>query len=61
MNSNKAPRSYGFSVGFYQKAWPIIRKDMVEAIQSFFRTGKLLKEVSATITTLVPKKVNPHQ
>lgn len=31
---------------------------MIEAIQSFFRIGRLLKEVNATIITLVPKKMN---
>jgi hypothetical protein len=31
---------------------------MIEAIQNFFRTGLLLKEVNATILTLVPKKPN---
>jgi len=30
--------------------------DVVAAIQSFFATGKLLKEVNATILPLVPKK-----
>jgi hypothetical protein len=31
---------------------------MIEAIQNFFRTEILLKEVNATILTLVPKKPN---
>jgi len=29
------------------------------AIKSYFGLGKLLKEVNATIITLVPKKLNP--
>jgi len=32
---------------------------VVVAIQDFFNTGMLLKEVNATIITLVPKKINP--
>jgi hypothetical protein len=32
---------------------------VVAAIKSFFDTGLLLKEVNATILTLVPKKPNP--
>lgn len=59
MNRKKAPRPDGFLVGFFQSAWPIAGKDLVESIQSFFRTSKLLKEVNATIITLVHKKVNP--
>lgn len=34
---------------------------MVEAIQSFFKSGNLFKEVNATILTLVPKKQNSSQ
>lgn len=59
MKRKKAPRLDGFLVGFFQSAWPIVGKDLVESIQSFFRTSKLLKEVNATIITLVHKKVNP--
>ena len=28
---------------FYKEAWPIVSLDVIEAIQDFFRTGKLLK------------------
>jgi hypothetical protein len=43
MKSNKAPRLNGFSAGFFLKAWPIIRMDVVEAMQSFFSSSMLLK------------------
>jgi hypothetical protein len=32
---------------------------VVAAIKDFFTSGLLLKEVNATIFTLVPKKINP--
>jgi hypothetical protein len=32
---------------------------VVAAIKGFFISGLLLKEVNATILTLVPKKINP--
>jgi hypothetical protein len=56
MNRNKAPSPDAFSAGFYQKAWPIIREGVIEAIMEFLNAGRLLKEVNATIITLVPKK-----
>jgi hypothetical protein len=49
MKSSKAPRPDGFSAGFFQKAWPIVGEDVITVIKSFFRSGRLLKEVNATI------------
>lgn len=43
---------------FYKSSWHIVGEDVVAAVQNIFSTGLLLKEVSATILTLVPKKVN---
>jgi hypothetical protein len=60
MNKGKAPGPDGFLAGFYHKAWPVIGEDVTDAILEFFSTGKLLKEVNATIITLVPKKSNPE-
>lgn len=60
MKANEAPGPKGFSAGFFfQKAWPIIGKDLIDLVQSFFRSGKLIKLVNATIITLVPKNLNP--
>jgi hypothetical protein len=59
INKNKALGPYGFSVRFFHKAWPIIEDGVVKAVMEFFESGKLLKEVNATIITLVPKKKNP--
>jgi len=65
MKGNKAPGPYFSLVGFFffffffQKAWPLIVKDLIDPVQYFFRSGKLIKEVNATIITLVPKNLNP--
>lgn len=59
MNKNKAPGPDGFSAGFFQRAWPVIWEGVTDAILEFFLHGRLLKEVNATILTLVPKKKNP--
>lgn len=33
--------------------------DLIDPVQYFFRSGKLIKEVYATINTFVPKNLNP--
>ena len=51
MNKNRGPGPDGLSAGFYQHAWPIIGGDVVEGILEFFLSGRLLREVYATILT----------
>ncbi|GJS77046.1 RNA-directed DNA polymerase, eukaryota, reverse transcriptase zinc-binding domain protein [Tanacetum coccineum] len=60
-DDNKAPGPDGFTSTFYKKAWPVIRKDMCRAIKEFFTKGSLLKELNATLITLVPKIPNPSK
>lgn len=59
MKKNKAPGPDGFLAGFYHKAWPIVGDIAVEAVLDFFKSGRLLKEVNATILSSVPKIKNP--
>lgn len=59
MKASKAPGPDGFSMGFFHKAWPLIREGVVDAVLEFFSSGILLKEVNATVINLVPKKKNP--
>ncbi|KAL2937036.1 hypothetical protein RDABS01_020485 [Bienertia sinuspersici] len=57
--SNKAPRLDGYNSQFFKTAWPIVAEDVIQAIKDFFANGKLLKEVSITTLTMVPKVPNP--
>ncbi|WMV30837.1 hypothetical protein MTR67_024222 [Solanum verrucosum] len=38
-----------------EKSWPIIKHDIVQAVQDFFSTGKLYRAINCTVVTLVPK------
>ncbi|KAJ6815375.1 uncharacterized protein M6B38_134395 [Iris pallida] len=44
------------SSGFYKRHWGALKAQVLEAVQEFFETGKLLKELNHTFLTLVPKK-----
>ena len=59
MSPDKAPGADGMSPIFFQKFWNIIKNDMVKAVQSFFHSGHLLKNVNHIVITLIPKVLNP--
>jgi hypothetical protein len=59
IKGDKALGLDGFSTNFFRKSWSIVGKDVIQAMKDIFRTGRLLREVNATIFTLVPKKKNP--
>ncbi|KAI5311581.1 hypothetical protein L3X38_040754 [Prunus dulcis] len=59
LNRNKAPGPDGYSAHFFKSAWEIVSQDVIEAVKSFFASGKLLREVNSTIMVLVPKVPNP--
>lgn len=48
----------GFSVEFYKTNWDLVGPLVIEAVQDFFASGFLLKEVNSTILTLIPKVQN---
>lgn len=57
---DKAPGGDGYGSQFFKHCWHLIGDDFVSAIQDFFSHGKLLREVNATILTLVPKVKCPR-
>ncbi|KAL0455486.1 UNVERIFIED_CONTAM: hypothetical protein Slati_0887800 [Sesamum latifolium] len=56
---DKAPGPDGYSSGSFKAAWPVIGKEVTQAILDFFATGRLLKQVNATLLSLIPKVQNP--
>ena len=54
IGDDKAPGVDGFNALFFKKAWKILKKDIVIAIQEFFKTGYLAKAINCTLVTLVP-------
>ena len=56
----KAPGLDGFTSLFFKKAWSIVGSDVTEAVESFFNSGCMLREINCTIIALVPKVPNPE-
>lgn len=49
----------GYNAGFFKKAWPIIKQDVVAAVQEFFTTSIMHRPINCTGITLVLKTVQP--
>ena len=55
---NKVPGPNGYPIEFFIESWQVVGQFFTDIVLNFFSHGKLLKEVSNTIITLVPKVVN---
>ncbi|KAL0333137.1 UNVERIFIED_CONTAM: hypothetical protein Scaly_2215200 [Sesamum calycinum] len=56
IDENRAPNPDRFSSGFFKAAWPVMGEEITIAVMEFFTTGRLLKQVNATLLTLIPKQ-----
>ena len=59
MNPNKSPGLDGMTPIFFWKFWPILKADIIQAINSFFQFGHMLLVVEHTIISLIPKVETP--
>ncbi len=59
MQSLKSPGSDGLPLFFYKKYWKVVGQSVIKAVQNFFVSGKMLKEVNNSFIILIPKIQNP--
>jgi hypothetical protein len=59
MQSLKSPGPDGLPPLFYKKYWHIVGNAVIKAVQNFFTSGKLLKEMNSSFIVLIPKIKNP--
>ena len=55
MDSSSAPGPDGFGGVFYQSCWNIVGDNVISAVQEFFRTGSILKNLNSNFLILIPK------
>ena len=48
IGNDKAPGIDGYNAYFFKYTWKIIKKDIIEVVQSFFTKGKLYKAFNCT-------------
>lgn len=61
IDDQRAPGCDGFNALFFKRAWPIIRKNVTNAVLQFFEDGELYKAINCTTITLIPKVLNPSK
>nr|GEV05254.1 hypothetical protein [Tanacetum cinerariifolium] len=61
IDNDKAPGPDGYTFCFFKKAWNVVGMDVCLTVKQFFQTGKLLKEMNATIISLIPKLDTPNK
>jgi len=59
IGNDKAPGIDGFNAYFFKYTWKTIKEDIIDAVKSFFKIGKIYKPVNCTLVTLIPKVENP--
>lgn len=60
MERNSGPGPHRFGGAFYQGCWSIIKKDLIELIQSFFNRGSLTIFYNNSCLVLLPKVEHPE-
>jgi hypothetical protein len=59
MSPNKAPRPDGFTAGFFQKHWTLVKDSVTNAVLGFLNGGDMSEVVNQTVLVLIPKVANP--
>jgi hypothetical protein len=56
LQGDKALGPDGFSLGFVQTCWEVIKKDIMAVFRDFHSKERFQKSLNATFTALIPKK-----
>ena len=56
LNKEKVPGPDGFTIGFYQECWEMIKDDLLRVFLEFHNNGIINQSMNATFIALVPKK-----
>ncbi|XP_010424493.1 PREDICTED: uncharacterized protein LOC104709611 [Camelina sativa] len=59
MSPNKAPGPDGMTALFFQKAWRVVKEDLVAMVDRFLKEGVFDKSLNRTHICLIPKRLKP--
>jgi hypothetical protein len=60
MKPNKSPGPDGFTAGFFQRHWAVIKDTVCEAVLDFLNGGEMPGDLNSTILVLIPKIKHPQ-
>jgi hypothetical protein len=55
-NGDKAPGPNGFTMGFFQSCWDVVKADIMAFLNDFHGCYSFEKSLNATFVSLIPKK-----
>ncbi|KAJ9536622.1 hypothetical protein OSB04_un000171 [Centaurea solstitialis] len=58
IGNDKAPGPDGYTFKFFKSAWDIVGNDLQVAVDNFFYSGRMLKEINHTLLCFIPKVPN---
>ncbi|KAK4398316.1 hypothetical protein Sango_1307100 [Sesamum angolense] len=61
ITEDSAPGPDGYTSAFFKASWSVVGQEVSAAIREFFRSGKILKQINATLLVLIPKVQMPSQ
>jgi hypothetical protein len=61
MHPHKSPGPDGFTAGFFQRHWSLIRPDVCSAVVAFLNGGDMPDIINNTVLVLIPKVKNPQE
>ena len=61
MGPSKAPGPDGFTAGFFQRHWALVKDSVLSAVLGFLNRGEMSNEVNKTVLVLIPKVTNPQE
>jgi hypothetical protein len=61
MKASKAPGEDGFTAGFFQKHWELLKDEITQAVLGFLNGGEMPESINKTILVLIPKVPNPQE
>ena len=58
IDREKSLRPDGYTRGFFQDCWGILKEDMVKIFEEFYHNGKVYGNMNYTFLCLIPKKMD---